>query len=138
MYVRVLLSSLLLTGCVSVASGDPSDQKDAVQQETAADTKRGKVVYLLCRSCHTLEKDEPHLTGPNLHGFFNTTAASREGYIYSDALKESNIYWDNETLDAWIENPAAFLPGNRMAFTGVSKASDRAALIAYIVAETSK
>jgi cytochrome c len=35
-------------------------------------------------------------------------------------------------LNAWIANPKQFAPGNKMAFAGVPKASERADLIAYL------
>lgn len=36
-------------------------------------------------------------------------------------------------LDAWLADPARFLPGNRMAIPGISDASDRDNLIAYLL-----
>lgn len=98
--------------------------------------RKGKIAFLRCRSCHTLEKDGAHLTGPNLNGFFGASAGSKEGYFFSDALIEKGIIWNEETLDAWIENPSAYIPGNRMVFAGLRKPEDRAALIAYLAEET--
>jgi len=44
--------------------------------------------------------------------------------------------WDDESLSAYIENPRKYLPGGKMAYAGLKKAEDRAALLAYIKAET--
>jgi cytochrome c len=39
-------------------------------------------------------------------------------------------------LDRWLEKPSAVVPGNAMAFSGIANPKDRAALLAYIVSET--
>jgi len=131
----------------------PADSAPVVESQTAEEVsneaaalstsveedpimRKGKIAFLRCRSCHTLEKDGAHLTGPNLNGFFGAPAGAKEGYYFSDALIEKNIVWNEETLDAWIENPSAYVPGNRMVFAGLRKPEDREALIAYLIEET--
>jgi len=47
-------------------------------------------------------------------------------------MVDSGIVWDDETLDAFLEKPAQYVKGTKMAFVGVRKESDRQALIAYI------
>jgi cytochrome c len=37
-----------------------------------------------------------------------------------------------ETLDKYIADPQAFIPANRTRYAGMSNASDRADLIAYL------
>jgi cytochrome c len=34
---------------------------------------------------------------------------------YSDAMKTSTVVWSEETIDAYLANPASFMPGNGMA-----------------------
>ena len=58
------------------------------------------------------------------------------GFTYSDAVMNSGIVWTPETLDAWLKQPAKFLPGNMMVFVGVPKPQDRANLIAYLQQNT--
>ena len=41
------------------------------------------------------------------------------------------MVWDEETLDKWLTNPQAFIPGQRMNFR-VADPADRADLIAYL------
>lgn len=98
--------------------------------------KRGKRVFVLCRSCHTLEEGGRNKVGPNLHGMFGREAGMAEGFRYSDVVKESGIVWSGETLEEWLVKPKDFLPGNKMAFAGVRKESDRLALITYLKIET--
>ncbi len=65
-------------------------------------------------------------------------AGAVEGFgRYSGALKESGVHWTGETLDAWLKDPEAFIPGNRMTFPGVRGERDRRDLIAYLEKATS-
>lgn len=98
--------------------------------------KRGRIVWFQCRSCHTLKEGETHLTGPNLYGLFGRRAGGAEGFGYSNPLLESNIVWDAETLDPWLERPDQFIEGNVMAYAGLRRPADREAVIAYLLAET--
>ena len=40
--------------------------------------------------------------------------------------------WDEASLDAFLENPKGFMKGTKMAFAGLKKPEDRAAVIAYL------
>jgi len=68
---------------------------------------------------------------------FGAKAGTKDLYKYSAALTNSNIVWTEETLSAWIENPAAVVPETTMAFPGIRGADDRSALIAYLKQVTS-
>ena len=94
----------------------------------------------LCCAAHaTLWKSAGrHKVGPNLHGMFGSNAGSKDGFRYSDVVKGSGIVWSAENLEEWLVKPKDFLPGNKMAFAGVRKESDRKALITYLKKETLK
>ena len=94
--------------------------------------KLGRRVFLLCAACHNVVKGEPHKVGPNLNGFLGSPAAAKTDFEYSDALKNKNIVWSEATLRAWLENPAGYVPGTKMAFVGVDKKEQQDALIAYL------
>ena len=140
----VLLSSvLLLAGCAgggeeqtneSSTSAEAPVQKAPQDDELALSdlAKKGKVAFLKCRSCHLLNEGDPHLTGPNLHGFYDVEAGTRDGYVYSDALKNSGIVWNAEMLDGWLEKPTQSIPGTKMVFAGLANKAEREALIAYL------
>lgn len=98
----------------------------------ASDARVGQRLYLQCQACHSLRPGEPHKIGPNLASIVDAPAASRSGYTYSKALKESGLRWDEATLNLWLASPARTVPGNKMIFGGMSSAADRAALIAYL------
>ena len=49
------------------------------------------------------------------------------------ALKNAGIVWDEATLDQWLADPQAFLPGAKM-FYHLDQATDRADVIAFLKA----
>lgn len=112
---------------------------DYLQQApyAGADRENGQRLAQMCKACHTVQDGGVHMIGPNLFGFFGTVAGSAERYAYSAALQEAEFVWTPRALDAWLARPARFLPGNRMSFPGVSSASDRADVIAYLLEATS-
>ncbi|MBM3538361.1 MAG: cytochrome c family protein [Alphaproteobacteria bacterium] len=98
---------------------------------TAADIARGAELYRKCVSCHTLEANGRNRAGPRLHGLFGRVAGSVGDYRYSDALKGSGIIWTEQTLDAYLKDSEAFVPGTKM-YGGLSLDQDREDLIAYL------
>lgn len=100
------------------------------------DAEAGARVFRACAACHSLAPGR-HLTGPSLAGFWHRKAGSIEGFTrYSSALKTADIVWDERTLDAWIADPQAMVPGNRMTFRGIQEPQARADLIAYLKTAT--
>lgn len=98
-----------------------------------ADLEHGEQLAAQCRSCHSFEADGPTLMGPNLHGFLGRRAGSLGDYSYSPALEQADFVWTPEALDAWLAEPATFLPGNRMAFAGLADAADRDAVVSALI-----
>ncbi|MHB8268852.1 c-type cytochrome [Bradyrhizobium sp.] len=95
------------------------------------DAARGEAKFQDCAACHKLEADANNL-GPSLHGIFERKAGELADFRYSPAIKRSGITWTPETLDKFITDPQAVVPGNRMPYAGMASASDRADLIAYL------
>lgn len=95
----------------------------------------GERAWRQCSSCHLVGDRARNGTGPHLNGIMGRVAGIGEGFRYSPqmvAAGADGLIWSTETLDAFLENPAALVPRNRMSFRGVRSADDRAALIAYL------
>ncbi len=109
-----LVVTLVLTGCGQTRTPVAADAVAA------------------CVACHTFGEGGATLSGPNLHGIVGMTAGTRPGFAYSSAMRDSAIVWTPATLDAFLQAPARFMPGNRMAFFGEVDAMRRAAIISYM------
>ena len=94
----------------------------------AGDPDHGATVYRQCMICHSLDKSG---IGPSHRDVFGRRAGSVPDYSYSAALKGSNIVWNETTLDHWLTNPQALVPGTKMMFS-VGDAKDRADVIAFL------
>lgn len=99
----------------------------------AADVAAGEKVMAKCAQCHTWGKGEPKKVGPNLYGVVGNHHAHMEGFDYSSAMQaKSGETWDYGALYHFLANPKAAIPGTKMAFAGLPKASDRINVIAYL------
>lgn len=101
-----------------------------------ANIKLGKKEFNKCKACHTAGKGQPNRIGPNLYGVFGRKAGSVEKFRYSKAMKGVDWTWNLETLDKWITNPRADLPGTHMTFVGIKDETMRKNLLAYLYTET--
>jgi cytochrome c len=95
------------------------------------DAARGEAKFQDCAACHKLQAGINDV-GPTLHGIFGRSAGELASFRYSPAIKRSGITWTVETLDKFITEPQAMVPGNRMPYAGMASAADRADLIAYL------
>ena len=96
------------------------------------DAKRGAAAYRACVACHSLEPGV-QLTGPSLAELWGKKTASVNDFPrYSAVLRAQEFFWDETTLDAWLADPAAFIPENYMSFRGVEDAAVRKDLIAFL------
>lgn len=93
------------------------------------DPARGQALYARCIGCHSIDRNR---VGPMHRGLFGRTAGSVAGFDYSAAMKRSGIVWDAATLDDFLANPRAVVPGTRMTYAGIADAQERADLIAYL------
>tara|TARA_R110002110_G_scaffold3104_13_gene15951 strand:- start:1086 stop:1484 length:399 start_codon:yes stop_codon:yes gene_type:complete len=105
-----------------------------------ADLAKGKKIFARCKACHTLEEGGPDRIGPNLYGIIGRTAGTKEGFKYSDAMKQKGadgLVWDDDTLMTYLEKPSDMVPSTNMAFPGLKKEEDRHNVVAYVESETS-
>ena len=101
----------------------------AAPSASAADAAHGEEIYnSRCVACHSPDANR---VGPKHRGVVGRTAGTVPDFNYSKAVKSSGVVWSEETLDKWLTNPQAFIPGQRMNFK-VADPADRADVIAYL------
>jgi|SRR5579871_4274766 len=92
------------------------------------DPVHGAQVYKTCGICHSLDRNG---AGPKHAGVFGRTAGTVPDYRYSVALQKSGIVWNDATLDRWLADPQALVPGTKM-FFNLDSAQDRADVIEFL------
>lgn len=98
-----------------------------------ADPAMGARKFGACAGCHKASEGAPDFGGPNLYGVYGRPMGQNSSrFGYTDALVEAGGTWDDRTLDAWIANPRAVVPGTNMQFAGLPDRLDRADIIAFL------
>ena len=92
----------------------------------------GKAAFSKCQACHAVGADAKNKLGPELNGLAGRKAGAVAGYQYSPALKNAGFTWDQSSFDAFMQNPRAKVPGNKMVFTGIKDQAEIEALWAYL------
>jgi cytochrome c len=82
-----------------------------------------------CAACHSLEFNS---VGPTHRNLIGRRAGTVPGFTYSQALKDSGVAWNQETLSRWLADPEKFIPGQKM-FVSVPDARERADIVAYLL-----
>jgi glucose/arabinose dehydrogenase len=90
--------------------------------------KRGEGLFKeRCALCHQTNGAQ----GPDLAGVVGRVAASQPAFSYSKSLRDSRLTWDDATLDKFLTDPAAAVPGTSMPIN-VPDAGERRSVIAYL------
>lgn len=84
-----------------------------------------------CGICHDVAPAKNRI-GPSLFGIVGRKAGSEAGFTYSDGNKNSGLTWDEATLDKYLADPRATIPGTKMTYAGVKNEQQRKDLIAYL------
>ncbi len=97
------------------------------------DTENGKTTFdTRCAVCHSVQKTGGPTEGPNLLGVVGRKAGSEPEFtMYSPALKDSKITWSKKTLDKFLLNPMAQVPGTLMPML-IPDDKTRADVVAYL------
>ncbi|WP_207062220.1 cytochrome c family protein [Motiliproteus sp. SC1-56] len=92
----------------------------------------GKKEAPQCVVCHSLEKNGPFRSAPNLWGIVGAEKARHDWFGYSTALKTKGGTWTEEALDKYFENPTAYVPGTKKSMTPIADPETRAELIDFL------
>lgn len=103
-----------------------------------ADARRGERVFQRCYACHSVIPGEDKLPGPNLACVLGRRVGSRSGFEFSEAMLGAGtargLVWSRETLDAFLADPQAIVPGTTMGLPGLPAPEDRRDVIDYLAA----
>lgn len=129
---NVLKVDVTATASSSTGAAAPTTAEPIEDLMAAADPAHGEKVAKVCAACHSFNAGGPNKVGPNLHGIVGAKHAHVAGFAYSDAMKSAGGNWDRDALNQFLWNPKKAVPGTKMAFAGLKKAEDRAALIKWL------
>ena len=131
------ISRLLLALTVGIAVLVGVASPGIAQSAGVEQVKAGKVYFEQnCAICHAarLGPDNVEIVqqGPSLVGVLGRRAGTGTKFNFTQALRNSGLVWDTATLDRFLADPAAAVPGTIMPMA-VAKPEDRGAVIAYLV-----
>ena len=95
----------------------------------------GERAFARCYACHSVDPEETDLPGPNLAGVVGRRAAALPDFRYSPAMRAvgaRGLTWDVATLERYIADPQAVVPGTDMGLAGLSDQAERQAVIDYL------
>ena len=123
----------------------PEDEaaEDAPVEEASAGpdpelVAAGERVFKKCAACHQVGENAKSRSGPQLNGIVGRSAGTVEGFRYSGAMEEAGaegLTWDHESLAGFLADPRGYLKGTKMAFAGLRKEEDIAAITAFLEAQ---
>ena len=118
-------TALLMTGLILAIASLTARAADC-------DRALGEQAFAKCAACHSLQQGQ-QLMGPSLDHLRDRRAGSIEGFNFSSALRASGLIWNAETLDAFLRSPQSFVRGTVMPFGGLKDATERGALVCYLM-----
>ena len=120
--IRLFALAALLTAPATYAS------------DAQGDAANGKELFMTsgCPACHGVIKEDNAKVGPNLVGVVGRKAGTTQSLLGpSENMKKYGVTWSAETLDEFLANPSAKVPGTAMAGV-LADPQQRADVIAYL------
>ncbi len=118
---------------VAVPAAAPASVVSVLEMVASADVARGKTLAKACTACHNFDKGGKNGVGPNQWDLVGRKKESVAGFKYSGKLAaQGGDVWTYGELNKFLANPKAYAPGTKMAYAGIKKAEDRAAVLAYL------
>ena len=119
--IRLFALAALLAAPAAHAGGDDGD------------AARGEELFMNsgCPACHGVTKDDNAKVGPNLVGIVGRKAGTTPSLLVTESLKKYGVIWSVETLDEFLADPSAKVPGTAMGGV-LTDPQQRADVIAYL------
>ena len=139
--VKIEVADTAATAPVAAASSDvaaapaaaPAAVVSVLEMVASADVARGKTLAKACTACHNFDKGVKNGVGPNQWDLVGRKKESVAGFKYSGKLAaQGGDVWTYGELNKFLANPKAYAPGTKMAYAGIKKSEDRAAVLAYL------
>ena len=116
----------------------PDVYADAKGNAAQGNAEKGKELFMTnaCPTCHGVTKEDNSKVGPNLVGVVGRKAGTTKSLLGpSENLKKYGVIWNAQTLDEFLANPNAKVPGTAM--VGIlADPQQRADVIAYLATLT--
>ena len=106
----------------------------AYASDAEGDAARGEELFMAngCPACHGVTKEDNSKVGPNLVGVVGRKAGTTQSLLGpSENMKKYGVIWSAETLDEFLVDPNAKVPGTAMAGV-LADPQQRADVIAYL------
>ncbi len=123
-----------IEGVASVAgpAAGPSGPEPLLHLIATAEVARGEKLSKACAACHSFDKGGINKIGPNLWNAMGAQKGHHSGFAYSEAMTSHGGNWSYEEMNKFLYNPKVYISGTKMAYAGVKKTEDRAAIIAWL------
>jgi cytochrome c len=121
-----------MTKLITMAAMTALSIAASVNVALAQDVAAGEHSFNKCLPCHAIGPDAENKIGPQLNGLDGRHSGTAPSFSYSDANKNSGIVWAEATFKDYIKNPAAMVPGTKMAFAGIKNDQEINDLWAYV------
>jgi cytochrome c len=102
--------------------------------DATGNAANGKELFMAnaCATCHGVTREDDSKVGPNLVGVVGRKAGTTQSLMGpSENLKKYGVTWSAETLDEFLANPNAKVPGTAMVGL-LADPQQRADVIAYL------
>jgi cytochrome c len=106
----------------------------ALAAEIKGDAAAGKELFLTnaCVTCHGVTREDTMKVGPSLFGVVGRKAGTGQSLLgATEKLKSYGVIWNAETLNEFLADPDAKVPGTPMAGK-LADPQQRADVIAYL------
>ena len=108
------------------------EKSDITAVMEMGDIAVGEKVFKKCAACHSINKGGKNNIGPALWNVVGRKTGAVTDYKYSKALASYDKERTFEELNGYLNKPAKWIKGTKMAVAGLRKEKDRASVIKYL------